>query len=118
VAALEAFPWPGNIRQLENALQQAVLMSKGPELQLKHLPPNIRDHAGHRLVSNGHSGLNGNGCNNGNGLLHNHRALAESTLIRQILENHGYSPTRAAKALGISRMALYKKIKKYKLPQG
>src|SRR5206468_7734519 len=30
LAALESFPWPGNIRQLENAVQQAVLVSAGP----------------------------------------------------------------------------------------
>ena len=32
MAALECFPWPGNIRQLENIVQQAVLLSSGPEL--------------------------------------------------------------------------------------
>src|SRR5207245_1515072 len=37
MAALEAFPWPGNIRQLENVVQQAVLVSAGPELLVQHL---------------------------------------------------------------------------------
>src|SRR5262245_60215077 len=32
LAGLEAYPWPGNIRQLENVIQQSVLMSTGPEL--------------------------------------------------------------------------------------
>src|SRR5262249_24971958 len=36
MAALEAFPWPGNIRQLENVIQQAVLVSSGQELLLEH----------------------------------------------------------------------------------
>src|SRR5262249_34129196 len=45
LAALESFPWPGNIRQLENVVQQAVLVSRGPVLLLQHLPPLIRDHA-------------------------------------------------------------------------
>jgi DNA-binding NtrC family response regulator len=35
---LEAYPWPGNIRQLENAVQQAVLVSKGPQLLRCDLP--------------------------------------------------------------------------------
>src|SRR5581483_7191752 len=39
--ALEAFPWPGNIRQLENIVQQAVLTSSGNELKLHHLSPMI-----------------------------------------------------------------------------
>src|SRR5262249_59875702 len=35
---LHSFLWPGNIRQLENALQYAVLVSSGPELLKEHLP--------------------------------------------------------------------------------
>jgi transcriptional regulator with PAS, ATPase and Fis domain len=38
LAALHAFPWPGNVRQLENAVQHAVLVSRGPELLKEHLP--------------------------------------------------------------------------------
>src|SRR5262249_4263880 len=40
--ALQTFPWPGNIRQLENVLQQAVLVSTGPELLVRDLPPALR----------------------------------------------------------------------------
>jgi DNA-binding NtrC family response regulator len=43
IAALERFPWPGNIRQLENVIQQAVLLSKGPELLRQHLPLAVRE---------------------------------------------------------------------------
>src|SRR4029077_2598594 len=45
MAALEAFSWPGNIRQLENVLQHAVLVSAGPELLPEHLPPALRQQA-------------------------------------------------------------------------
>ena len=38
---LEAYPWPANIRQLENVVQQAVLTSHGSELKLHHLSPAI-----------------------------------------------------------------------------
>src|SRR5205085_10982316 len=44
-AALEAYPWPGNIRQLENVVQNAVLFSTGPALRLKHLPQPLQEHA-------------------------------------------------------------------------
>ena len=37
-AALRAFPWPGNIRQMQNLLQQAVLVSNGSALMPQHLP--------------------------------------------------------------------------------
>ena len=43
LAALKAFRWPGNVRQLQNAIQQAVLASPGPELLLRHLPLALRD---------------------------------------------------------------------------
>jgi len=46
MAALEAFPWPGNLRQLENVVQHAVLVSSGTELRFEHLPVAIREHAG------------------------------------------------------------------------
>jgi DNA-binding NtrC family response regulator len=39
IMALQAMPWPGNLRQLENVLLQAVLFSTGPELHMQHLPP-------------------------------------------------------------------------------
>jgi DNA-binding NtrC family response regulator len=38
---LEAFPWPGNIRQLENAVHQAVAMCAGSEILAEHLPASI-----------------------------------------------------------------------------
>jgi transcriptional regulator with PAS, ATPase and Fis domain len=41
LAMLEALPWPGNIRQLANVIQRAVLVSTGPELLLSHLPDNL-----------------------------------------------------------------------------
>src|SRR5207237_1212128 len=43
LAALESYHWPGNIRQLENAVQHAVLVSTGPELHLRDLPEPIQE---------------------------------------------------------------------------
>jgi two-component system response regulator HydG len=45
LAALEAFRWPGNVRQLHNVIQQAVLASTGPELLRQHLPLPFREGA-------------------------------------------------------------------------
>src|SRR5207237_989472 len=45
MAALEAFTWPGNIRELENVVQQAVLANMGRELLLEHLPHAIQGYA-------------------------------------------------------------------------
>lgn len=41
MAALKAYPWPGNIRELRNVLERAVLFCDGPEIQLSHLPSEV-----------------------------------------------------------------------------
>jgi DNA-binding NtrC family response regulator len=104
--ALESFPWPGNIRQLENFIQQAVLISSGPELLFDHLPQQVRDYRpmGRELVPAAPP----------DSLVHNREQL-ERNVIQRALANNGYSRARAASALGISRVTLYKKMKKYGL---
>jgi transcriptional regulator with PAS, ATPase and Fis domain len=105
MAALEAFPWPGNIRQLENVIQQAVLVSNGPELLLSHLPPTVQKQtpAAHgRVVTVGAS-------------LVQNREEVERISIQRALESARDNRTEAAQALGISRVTLYKKMKKYGL---
>jgi two-component system response regulator HydG len=105
LAALEAYPWPGNIRQLENVMQHAVLVSAGPELRREHLPQPLQDHA---ALCNGQGPAQGE-------TLHHQRDLIERNVIQRALVNNGYSRSRAADALGISRVTLYKKMKKYGL---
>jgi two-component system response regulator HydG len=105
VDLLEAFPWPGNIRQLENVVQQAVLISDGPELLAEHLPAQVREATpnGPRIPAAAPDSL-----------LHN-REVMERNLIQRALASHGYSRVRTANSLGISRVTLYKKMKKYGL---
>ena len=105
-AALEAFPWPGNIRQLDNVIQNAVLFSTGSALQLKHLPQPLQEHALRRpgRESDGSLGLN--------------REIHERTLIHKTLVECDYNCSNAAKVLKVSRTTLYKKIKKYSLMEG
>jgi two-component system, NtrC family, response regulator HydG len=107
--ALETFPWPGNIRQMENFIQQAVLVSSGPELLLEHLPQQVRDYRPACLpVATRISG----------DTLSRNREQAERNIIQRTLVNNGYSRVHTANALGISRVTLYKKMKKYGLMRG
>jgi two-component system response regulator HydG len=106
--AFENFPWPGNIRQMENIVQQAVLMSSGSDLLFEHLPPEVRDYRPARRVQEVATFAEPDS------LIHN-REVLERNVIQRTLEKNGYSRARAANALGISRVTLYKKMKKYGL---
>jgi transcriptional regulator with PAS, ATPase and Fis domain len=107
LAALQAFRWPGNLRQLENAVQQAVLHSTGPEVLLEHLPQSVLSHAPQPQVSHEAAPAATTLCQN--------RELAEREIIKSALMDNHYNRVRAASALGVSRVTLYKKIKKYGL---
>jgi DNA-binding NtrC family response regulator len=100
---LKGFPWPGNIRQLENVIQHAVLVSSGPQLLPEHLPQILQQTAGPR----------GSEVLPLSRSLSDRRQAAESSIIRKVLADTNNNRTRAAAALGISRVALYKKLKKY-----
>jgi DNA-binding NtrC family response regulator len=106
--AFELFPWPGNIRQLENVLQQAVLTCAGDELRLQHLPPMIHTIRPEQALHT----ANGTAAP---GTLEHNRETTERAAILRALEKVGFSRTRAAQSLGVSRVTLYKKMKKYGL---
>jgi two-component system response regulator HydG len=48
VELMSRYGWPGNVRELENAIERAVVLSRGPVIQVDDLPPELRDpQAGH-----------------------------------------------------------------------
>ncbi len=104
-AALEAmrtYNWPGNVRQLANAIETAFTFGRAPELRLEDLPESISGiHAQPTAVVN--RGSVGS------------FADAERDLIRRAIESTGGNKVAAAKLLKISRKKLYAKIAKYGL---
>jgi two-component system response regulator HydG len=107
---LEAFPWPGNIRQLEHAVQQAVLVSSGPVLLAQHLPLPIREHIASSCRDDPQAPTKVGG-------LAERWDDVEREAIARALRESNQSRSRAAQALGISRVTLYNKIKKYGLAE-
>jgi DNA-binding NtrC family response regulator len=105
MALLQAYPWPGNVRELENALQSAVLVSSGPTLLPAHLPEGIQRATAHPGPARPAKV---------DTLTHNREVIERSVILRA-LANHGNSRAKAASELGISRVTLYKKMKKYGL---
>jgi DNA-binding NtrC family response regulator len=106
MAALSAYAWPGNIRELKNALERMVLLEADDAIRLEHLPPEI---TGVRAPEPG--GL-GEALPSGQV-----RPLAEveRLAIEQALAVCGGNKTRAATQLGISRQTLRTKLKEYAL---
>jgi transcriptional regulator with PAS, ATPase and Fis domain len=104
---LEAFPWPGNIRQLENVIQQSVLMSKGPELLKEHLPQPLREPTASPRPNGTPSPPPPVSS------LVEYRDEQERYAIERALAESNNCRSRAAVALGVSRVTLYNKLKKY-----
>ncbi|MDH7599175.1 MAG: sigma-54 dependent transcriptional regulator [Sedimentisphaerales bacterium] len=99
---LERYDWPGNVRELENVIERAVLLSKGPMIDIEDLPPAI------------HQGPP-NQAPIGIVPLKQAKTEPEKRLIVQALEANQWNRLRTAKALGINRTTLYKKMKRYGL---
>jgi DNA-binding NtrC family response regulator len=93
---LYAHRWPGNIRELRNALERAVLLSHGPEVGPEEF--SFEPAQSTTLAPAGRDGS----------LLE-----TEKEMIRRTLEKEGGRVGRAAESLGISRSSLYQKIRKY-----
>jgi transcriptional regulator with PAS, ATPase and Fis domain len=110
-AALAAFPWPGNVRQLENAIQRAVLVSTGPVLLPQHLPDSVRG----ALPARAPAGLPPPPSAVGD--LAGYRQQQERLAIERALAAANHCRSRAAHALGVSRVTLYNKMKKYGLTE-
>lgn len=90
--------WPGNIRELENCIEHAVVLSKGKQIILKDLPEQI----GKILKASSPEVSDNLGLN-------------EKLLIEKVLNSNNWNKKVAATVLGISRSTLYDKIKKHQI---
>jgi len=107
--ALEAHDWPGNIRELRNAIERAVALCPGHSIQLDDLP----DHF-HSLVPRSPSPIVAAATEATTSLVES-KEEAERVRIAEALGRHDNNKLRAAAELGISRMTLYNKLRKYGL---
>jgi transcriptional regulator with PAS, ATPase and Fis domain len=105
--ALATFPWPGNIRQLENVIQHSVLMSRGPKLLKEHLPKPVLEAVAAPRADGPAAPLTPASS------LAQHRDEQERYAIERALAEANNCRSKAAAALGVSRVTLYNKLKKY-----
>lgn len=88
---LESYPWPGNVRELQNVMERAAILAAGSSVRAEMLylaaptlpPPSKRP-----------------------------SQRVDATAIREALEAHDHNIARVAKALGLSRQALYRRMDK------
>jgi len=93
--ALMEYPWPGNVRELRNAIEYSLVMAQGPSIALADLPTEIRSGRTVRAWTP--------------------EDLAERERLRTALTEAGGNRTRAAAALGTSRVTLWKKLRRFNL---
>jgi PAS domain S-box-containing protein len=85
------YDWPGNIRELEHALEHAAILCRGETITLDHLPKELKAQA---LAPDDES---------------------DGRIILRALEKARWNKTEAARLLGMSRQSLYRKIKAFKV---
>ncbi|MBE9491507.1 MAG: sigma-54-dependent Fis family transcriptional regulator [Bacteroidetes bacterium] len=96
---LEKHSWPGNIRELQHAVERAVIMSESQVLE-----PN--DFFLSQMEDSSSSDLSATTLN---------LEETEKILIRKVIDKHGGNISKAAKELGLTRASLYRRIEKYGL---
>ena len=116
LAALKQHRWNGNIRELKNSIEKAVIMSEGNTLTLQDLQFSI--HLPCSPISGSVSSLSSAGISNGGASVdsgYNGETLEmqEEKTIRAAMEKCGGNLSMVAKSLNISRPTLYAKLKKY-----
>ena len=105
--ALMAYPWPGNVRQLENAVERAVALSAGrQQLELTDLPAEV--HVAPPSTEAPFVELPEDGLD-----LPGYLASIERDLIQRSLDRTGGNRNRAAELLHIKRTTLVEKLKRF-----
>ncbi len=102
---LMAYSWPGNVRQLENVLERAVVMCENGMIEPHHLTFNIRYGLNSQILSN----------MNRSASLDDRLMEIEKAMIRETLQRTGGVQIRAAELLGINQRSLWHRVKKYKI---
>ncbi len=90
------YEWPGNIRELQNAIEHAFILCRGGLIELEHLPPHFRDAA-----------VSSEGLPSGLTL-----SQMEARLIEETLERNKGNKAATARELGIDKTTLWRKMKR------
>ena len=110
--ALVGYHWPGNVRQLQNVIERAMVLCESERIGLDDLPPRVRDD---RHGAGGLHSAVADQVDEDDLSIKKHTRTLERELIRRALVKTGGNRTHAAKLLELSHRALLYKIKDYEL---
>ncbi len=96
---MTSYDWPGNIRELQHAVEHAFVMCRGETIGLEHLPPELQDTVEPLLSDTGDK-------------------EDDATRILAALEKSGGNKSQAARLLGMSRRTIYRKIEELGIEDG
>jgi DNA-binding NtrC family response regulator len=102
VGVMQAYPWPGNVRELENAMERAIILTRGPEILPEALPKAVTEQRTQPLISP-RTPLNPT------------LEAIERAYIMWVLSNEHGNKSRTAEVLGIDPSTLYRKLGRYGL---
>ena len=97
-SAIYNYNWPGNIRELKNCIESAVVMCSGEEIKLEDLPPTVSKSAGDQSIN-----IPANATLD----------EAEKIIILQTLAANKNNKSKTADLLGIGRKTLHRKLEEY-----
>jgi transcriptional regulator with PAS, ATPase and Fis domain len=98
---LHQYSWPGNIRELQNVIERALILAEGNEIQPQDLPGNMKLDYGAPLYQVDHDLLT--------------LSALEKLYIQSLLRRFSGHRGRIASTLGISERSLYRKLREYEL---
>lgn len=121
LALLSGYDWPGNVRQLENAIFRAIVLSDGPALRIEDFPQIARAEGidlplTPPALDYSPAPLNGVAVKDNEGALIAMDVI-EADVIAHAIRHHKARMTSVARDLGIGRSTLYRKMKEYGLEQ-
>jgi DNA-binding NtrC family response regulator len=90
-------PWPGNVRELRNTIEYAFVLCSGGSIDVVHMPPKIASPGGNAMSF---------GAPNAN-------YPSEQAELLAVLRRVGWNQSEAARVLGVSRVTVWKRMKKY-----
>jgi transcriptional regulator with GAF, ATPase, and Fis domain len=111
LVALREYPWPGNIRELENVIERAIVVCEGATITTADLPPEVA-----RPQTRGGSARPGRSEGSPSTAVQKARQARfarERSEILQALDRAGGNKSEAAQALGLARSTLLNRMKKY-----